>query len=210
MSSPLLLIGLLGTLSLPMAGHVPVLPQGVERGAPAGDWAPATADDPEIDRSPIWAQLYRKYLYHFSKEMFLPGIGERATFTLGVVGWPQLSEDLGERLDGRTIAGLPIEIISLETGELGGHKSDFTLLFLGGTGSATEREVMAEDMERWNRKGNREAIVITDGEAVQGYDLMFRRLKTAEGLRLCIEEREDALAGKGMTLPKLFIQRRCP
>lgn len=210
MFRPLLLIGFLGSLSLQMAGHVSVLTWGMESVPPTAERPAFSAEDPEIDRSPIWAQLYRKYLYHFGKEMFLPGIGERASFTLGVVGWSQLSEDLGERLDGRTIAGLPIEIIPLEPGELGDHKSDFTLLFLGGTGSAAERSELAKEMDRWNRKGNREAIVITDGEAVAGYDLMFRRLKTEEGLKLCIEEREDALASKGMTLPKLFIQRRCP
>jgi len=172
--------------------------------------APETMEDPEIDRSPIWAIQYRRYLYLLGREMFWPELASREAFRIAVVGWPDLAENLGSKLDGRAIAGLPVDIVSLDEEDLASERSDFTVLFLGGTSrSGTENDGLQQAVNRWNRKGNKNALVITDGGNIEGFDLILKRRKVGTDPQLCIVQDTDGLASKGMTLPVPFLQKLC-
>ncbi len=166
--------------------------------------------DPEIDRSPIWAVVYGRYLYLLGREMFWPGIERKDRFRIAVVNWPDLAVDLADRLDGRAIAGLPVDIVALDTKELANEKEDFTVLFLGGSADAEALVLLSQSMAKWQRKGDRAALVVTDGGEVEGHDVVFRRMKVAEGLSLCIAPDDGALLSKSLDLPAHFRQRRCP
>jgi len=169
------------------------------------------ADDPEIDRSPIWAIQYRRYLYLLGREMFWPELAARESFRIAVVGWPDLAENLSSKLDGRAIAGLPVDIVPLDAAGLATERGDFTVLFLGGTGGDPETNVeMQQAVTRWNRKGNKEALIITDGGSISGFDLILRRRKVGDEPQLCIVQDTEGLAAKGMTLPVPFLQKLCP
>jgi len=168
-------------------------------------------EDPEIDRSPIWAIQYRRYLYLLGREMFWPELASRESFRIAVVGWPDLAENLGSTLDGRAIAGLPVDIVPLDEEGLASERNDFTVLFLGGTSGGSEtNEGLQLAVDRWNRKGNKNALVITDGGAITGFDLILRRRKAGDEPQLCIVQDTDGLASKGMTLPAPFLQKLCP
>lgn len=170
-----------------------------------------TSDDPEIDRSPIWAIQYRRYLYLLGREMFWPELASRESFRIAVVGWPDLAENLGAKLDGRAIAGLPVDIVSLDAASLESERGDFTVLFLGGTSAGSEANArMQSSVDRWNRKGNKSALIITDGGDIEGFDLILRRLKVGDEPQLCIVQDADGLESKGMTLPAPFLQKLCP
>ena len=52
--------------------------------------------DPEIDRSPIWAVIYGRYIYLLGREMFWPEIAKQDRFRIAIVNWPDLAEDLGD------------------------------------------------------------------------------------------------------------------
>ena len=172
--------------------------------------APETMEDPEIDRSPIWAIQYRRYLYLLGREMFWPELASREAFRIAVVGWPDLAENLGSKLDGRAIAGLPVDIVSLDEEDLASERSDFTVLFLGGTSrSGIENDGLQQAVNRWNRKGNKNALVITDGGSIEGFDLILKRRKVGTDPQLCIVQDTDGLASKGMTLPVPFLQKLC-
>ena len=168
------------------------------------------AEDPEIDRSPIWARMYAQYLFFLGREMFWPNLEERETFRLAVVNWPDLAEELASFLEGRSIAGMPVELVPLTDSDLSSDKSDFTVLFIGGTGLDAERESVGSALTKWNRKGNRNALVITDARSVPGHDLIFQRLKEGEDLRLCVKADLNSLQTKGLELPSAFAQRQCP
>ena len=169
------------------------------------------SDDPEIDRSPIWAIQYRRYLYLLGREMFWPELASREAFKIAVVGWPDLAENLGATLDGRAIAGLPVDIVSLDAESLGSERDDFTVLFLGGTSIEGEANIRIQSsLDRWNRKGNKTALIITDGGDIVGFDLILRRKKVGDEPQLCIVQDADGLQSKGMTLPAPFLQKLCP
>ncbi|RPG81216.1 MAG: DUF4154 domain-containing protein [Crocinitomicaceae bacterium TMED114] len=170
----------------------------------------APVSDPEIDRSPIWARMYAQYLFFLGREMFWPDLDQRASFQLAVVNWPNLAEELGSFLEGRSIAGMPVELVTLDADALAANKQDFTLLFLGGTRQDAERETLESAIRKWNRKGNRNALVITDDQEVEGHDLIFRRLKEGEDLRLCVAAALRSLESKGLELPAAFAKRQCP
>ena len=168
-------------------------------------------NDPEIDRSPIWAIQYRRYLYLLGREMFWPELAARESFRIAVVGWPDLAENLRSKLDGRAIAGLPVDIVPLDATDLAAERSDFTVLFLGGTGGSEENNGdVQQALDRWNRKGNKEALIITDGGNISGYDLILRRRKVGDEPQLCIVQDTEGLAAKGMNLPAPFLQKLCP
>ena len=172
--------------------------------------APESMEDPEIDRSPIWAIQYRRYLYLLGREMFWPELASRETFRIAVVGWPDLAENLGSKLDGRAIAGLPVDIISIDQEGLASERSDFTVLFLGGTSrNETENDGLQKAVNRWNRKGNKNALIITDGGSIDGFDLILKRRKVGTDPQLCIVQDADGLSSKGMTLPVPFLQKLC-
>ena len=172
--------------------------------------APESMEDPEIDRSPIWAIQYRRYLYLLGREMFWPELASRETFRIAVVGWPDLAENLGSKLDGRAIAGLPVDIISINEEGLASERSDFTVLFLGGTSrNETENDGLQKAVNRWNRKGNKNALIITDGGSIDGFDLILKRRKVGTDPQLCIVQDADGLSSKGMTLPVPFLQKLC-
>lgn len=166
--------------------------------------------DPEIDRSPIWAMVYGKYLAFLGKEMFWPNIAVQERFQIAVVNWPDLAADLGKRLDGRAIAGVPVEIVALEEKELAGERRDFTLVFIGGTASEDGASDVENALQRWNRKGDRVALVITDGGAIQGHDVVFQRVSMEGNPGLCISPDLSALRAKALELPPHFLQRPCP
>lgn len=173
--------------------------------------AATASDDPEIDRSPIWAIQYRRYLYLLGREMFWPELAARETFRIAVVGWPDLAENLGAKLDGRAIAGLPVDIVPLDAESLESERGDFTVLFLGGTSSSVEsNDRIQSSVNRWNRKGNKTALIITDGGDIAGFDLILRRRKVGDEPQLCIVQDADGLQSKGMTLPAPFLQKLCP
>ena len=106
----------------------------------ASDLEPHFLTEPEIDRSPIWAMVFGRYLYHLGREMFWPDLDQRASFKIGVVGWEALAEDLGHQLAGRSLAGIPVEIVPLTLASLRDHRGDFTMLFLGDTNLTSEKE----------------------------------------------------------------------
>jgi len=166
--------------------------------------------DPEIDRSPIWAVVYGRYLYILGREMFWPEINRQDRFRIGVVNWPDLAEDLGTRLDGRAIAGLPVDIIALEPSDLASERGDFTILFMGGSMDAAGQENLSESLDKWMRRGSKSALVVTDGGPVEGHDLAFRRLKSGDAPALCIDPDLAAMAAKSMELPAHFLQKQCP
>ncbi len=166
--------------------------------------------DPEIDRSPIWAMHFGRYLYLLGREMFWPELDQREKFSIGVVGWDDLAEDLGSRLDGRSIAGLPVEIKSLDAKTLREHKGDFTVLFLSGTDGPTPDSSIEEALIRWSRKKDKQALIITDGGEISASDLSFRRSGEGANIGLCIVQQEQNLQDKGMALPVPFLQRICP
>lgn len=169
------------------------------------------SDDPEIDRSPIWAIQYRRYLYLLGREMFWPELASREAFRIAVVGWPDLAENLGSKLDGRAIAGLPVNIVSLDAESLESERGDFTVLFLGGTSAEGEANARIQSsVNRWNRKGNKTALIITDGGDIAGFDLILRRRKVGDEPQLCIVQDAEGLQSKGMTLPPPFLQKLCP
>lgn len=171
---------------------------------------PRSLEDPEIDRSPIWAMVYGRYLYILGREMFWPDINRQDRFRIGVVNWPDLAEDLGARLDGRAIAGLPVDIAALEPSDLASERGDFTILFIGGSMDEAGREGLSESLARWMKRGTKAALVVTDGGSVQGHDLAFRRLKTGDAPTLCIDPDFAAMAAKSMELPAHFLQKQCP
>ena len=173
---------------------------------------PAQTDtaDPEIDRSPIWARMYAQYLFFLGREMFWPDLAQRETFRLAVVNWPDLAEELGAFLEGRAIAGMPVELVTLDEKALASSRDDYTLLFLGGTGKEETLELLDDAMGKWNRRGVKEALIITDAAGVTGHDLIFQRLKEGEDLRLCVTPDLNSLQSKGLELPSAFAQRRCP
>tara|TARA_X000000950_G_scaffold272406_1_gene354900 strand:- start:430 stop:894 length:465 start_codon:yes stop_codon:yes gene_type:complete len=154
--------------------------------------------------------MYAQYLFFLGREMFWPDLDQRASFQLAVVNWPNLAEELGSFLEGRSIAGMPVELVTLDADALAANKQDFTLLFLGGTRQDAERETLESAIRKWNRKGNRNALVITDDQEVEGHDLIFRRLKEGEDLRLCVAAALRSLESKGLELPAAFAKRQCP
>jgi len=166
--------------------------------------------DPEIDRSPIWAVVYGRYLWLLGREMFWPDIARKERFRIAIVNWPDLAEDLGQQLDGRAIAGIPVEVTSLTPKELAGEKQDFTMLFIGGTGDASALAGLTAQLGKWTKRDRRTALVLTDGADVEGADVVFRRLKQAQGLSLCIATDQASLASKALNLPLHFMQRACP
>lgn len=166
--------------------------------------------DPEIDRSPIWAVVYGRYLWLLGREMFWPDIARQERFRIAIVNWPDLAEDLGQQLDGRAIAGIPVEVTSLTPKELAGEKQDFTMLFIGGTGDASSLEGITAQLGKWTKRDRRSALVLTDGADVEGADVVFRRIKQEQGLSLCIATDQGSLATKALTLPLHFMQRACP
>lgn len=166
--------------------------------------------DPEIDRSPVWAMVYGRYLYLLGREMFWPDIDRQDRFRIAVVNWPDLAEDLGNRLDGRAIAGLPVDVIALGEDELATHREDFTMVFLGGSNDPSSEESLGEALSKWMRKAERTALVMTDGASIQGHDLAFRRRKEGEGLTLCIAPDLTSMTAKSLDLPPHFLQRTCP
>ena len=171
----------------------------------------AHMEDPEIDRSPIWAIQYRRYLYLLGREMFWPELASREAFRIAVVGWPDLADNLGSKLDGRAIAGLPVDIVSLDEESLASERGDFTVLFLGGTSrKASDNEGLQRAVNRWNRKDNKQALIITDGGDLDGFDLILKRRKIGNDPQLCIVQDTDGLSSKGMTLPVPFLQKLCP
>jgi UDP-N-acetylglucosamine:LPS N-acetylglucosamine transferase len=128
-----------------------------------------------------------------------------------VVGWPDLAENLSSKLDGRAIAGLPVDIVPLDADGLAAERNDFTVLFLGGTGGSTEtNSEVQQAVDRWNRKANKSALIITDGGRISGFDLILRRRKVGDEPQLCIVQDTEGLAAKGMTLPAPFLQKLCP
>jgi hypothetical protein len=167
-------------------------------------------EDPEIDRSPIWAMVYGKYLTFLGREMFWPDIARQDRFRIAVVNWPDLAEDLSNRLDGRAIAGMPVEIVALSTKNLAGEKGDFTLLFVGGSIGPQTRDDLSAALVRWQRKGDKSALVITDGAPMEGHDVVFKRLKGADGPTLCITPAFQSLRSKSLELPPHFLKRPCP
>ena len=167
-------------------------------------------NDPEIDRSPIWAMVFGRYLYHLGREMFWPELDQRARFQIGVVRWGALAEDLGSQLEGRAIAGLPVEIIPLTAAELRDHRGDFTMLFLGDTNAQTGRKEIEESLQRWNKKQDKKALIITDGAQLPACDLVFRRRGEGQDIGLCLIQQLENLENKGMVLPAPFLQRLCP
>lgn len=168
------------------------------------------AQDPEIDRSPIWARMYAQYLFFLGREMFWPDLEQRDAFQIAVVNWPDLADELAGFLEGRSIAGMPVELVALDATSLSAHRQDFTLLFLGGTRQDADRDALEAAVGKWNRKGNRDALIITDEQGVQGHDLIFRRLKEGEDLRLCVNASTTSLQSKGLELPAAFAKRQCP
>ena len=127
-----------------------------------------------------------------------------------MVNWPDLAEELASFLEGRSIAGMPVELIPLTDGTCPRANQISTVLFIGGTGLDAERESAGSALAKWNRKGNRNALVITDARSVPGHDLIFQRLKEGEDLRLCVKAEPYSLQTKGLELPSAFAQRQCP
>ena len=208
MLRPFLFLALLG----PSFAVTPTLAAPVDPSIGVDD-VPCTASslgDPEIDRSPIWAMHFGRYLYLLGREMFWPELDQREKFSIGVVGWDDLAEDLGSRLDGRSIAGLPVEIKSLDAKTLRDHKGDFTVLFLSGTGGPTPDSSIEEALNRWSRKKDKQALIITDGGEISTSDLSFRRSGEGANIGLCIVQQEQNLQDKGLALPVPFLQRICP
>ena len=166
--------------------------------------------EPEIDQSPIWAMVFGRYLYHLGREMFWPDLDQRDSFTIGVVGWDALAEDLGQRLDGRSIAGLPVQIIALTPSLLRDTKGDFTMLFLGDTNAPSKQSAISDALKRWDRKQEKEALIITDGGKIPACDLVFKRKGEGQDIGLCLVQQLENLDEKGMVLPAQFLQRLCP
>lgn len=166
--------------------------------------------DPEIDRSPIWAVIYGRYIYLLGREMFWPEIAKQDRFRIAIVNWPDLAEDLGKQLKGRSIAGLQVDIIALDTKALASDKRDFTMLFVGGSNNAQVLPSLETSLAKWLKKGSKNALVVTDGGAIPGHDVAFCRTKQGETLSLCVDPDEAALASKPLDLPLHFMQRRCP
>lgn len=167
-------------------------------------------NDPEIDRSPIWAMVFGRYLYHLGREMFWPELDERARFQIGVVRWSALAEDLASQLEGRAIAGLPVDITPLTAAELRDHRGDFTMLFLGDTNAKSGKEEIEESLKRWNKKQDKKALIITDGAQLPACDLVFQRRGEGQDIGLCLIQQLENLENKGMVLPAPFLQRLCP
>ncbi len=178
--------------------------------APATPILSACVPDPEIDRSPIWAVIYGRYIYLLGREMFWPEIERQDRFRIAIVNWPDLAQDLGEQLKGRAIAGLQVDIIALDTKDLASDKRDFTMLFLGGSNTADALPDLKTSLTKWLKKGDKNALIVTDGGAVPGHDVAFRRTKQGETLSLCVEPDEAMMASKPLDLPLHFMQRRCP
>jgi len=170
----------------------------------------ACIPDPEIDRSPIWAVIYGRYIYLLGREMFWPEIERQDRFRIAIVNWPDLAQDLGEQLRGRAIAGLQVDIIALDTKALASEKRDFTMLFVGGSNADDALPTLQNSLAKWLKKGDKNALIVTDGGAVPGSDVAFRRTKQGATLSLCVEPDEAALASKPLDLPLHFMQRRCP
>jgi hypothetical protein len=166
--------------------------------------------DPEIDKSPVWALIYGRYLYLLGCEMFWPNIDRLDRFRIAVVNWPDLAEDLGDRLDGRSIAGLPVDIIPFDAPGFGSEKGDFTMVFVGGSLDPKREKPLAEGLSRWMKKSARTALVITDGAALAGHDLAFKRMKDGTGLSLCLQPDDLSLSAKTLELPPHFLQKLCP
>ncbi len=205
---PLLSCFLIGCWVLPALAMIEEV-----RGVPIKEAVCVSAhmEDPEIDRSPIWAIQYRRYLYLLGREMFWPELASREAFRIAVVGWPDLADNLGSKLDGRAIAGLPVDIVSLDEESLASERGDFTVLFLGGTSrKASDNEGLQRAVNRWNRKDNKQALIITDGGDLDGFDLILKRRKIGNDPQLCIVQDTDGLSSKGMTLPVPFLQKLCP
>lgn len=202
----LMVLILLGAGSGGLGSAVPL-----EAGRSGCGTAPALASgvDPEIDRSPVWAIMYGRYLYKLGLEMFWPDLDRKDRFRIAVVNWPDLASDLGHRLDGRAIAGLPVDIIPLGEEELANHRDDFTMVFLGGSNDDSARDALENALAKWMRK-DRSALVVTDGASMTGHDLAFKRRKEGEGLSLCIAPDLNSLASKSLDLPPHFLQRTCP
>ena len=154
--------------------------------------------------------IYGRYIYLLGREMFWPEIERQDRFRIAIVNWPDLAQDLGEQLRGRAIAGLQVDIIALDTKALASDKRDFTMLFVGGSNTAEALPSLKNSLAKWLKKGNKNALIVTDGGAVPGSDVAFRRTKQGETLSLCVEPDEAALASKPLDLPLHFMQRRCP
>ena len=190
-------------LSSKALSHCPAKP------SPTGSHVAEMAE-PEIDKSPVWAMIYGRYLYLLGREMFWPDIDRLDRFRIAVVNWPDLAKDLGDRLDGRAIAGLPVEITPFDAQGFGSEKSDFTIVFVGGSLEAEEERALSDGLGRWLKKANRTALVITDGAALNGHDLAFKRMKDGTGLSLCLQTHEASLSAKTLELPLHFLQKLCP
>ena len=170
----------------------------------------ALSPDPEIDRSPIWAVIYGRYIYLLGREMFWPDIAAQDRFRIAIVNWPDLAQDLADQLEGRSIAGLQVDIIALDTKALASEKRDFTMLFVGGSNRSDALPSLNSSLAKWMKRGDKNALIVTDGGAIPGHDVAFRRNKQGETLSLCVAPDEAALASKPLDLPLHFMQRRCP
>lgn len=211
------LLPFLGPVVLPVALMLPIEPAmahvgtgvdgGFEQVHPGILGVPT---DPEIDRSPIWAMVYGRYLYLLGREMFWPDLDRKNRFKIAVVNWPDLAKDLGGRLEGRAIAGLPVDIVDLDTDALATEKGDFTMLFIGGSISEEGRKTIEGAISRWMRRDEKHALIVTDGGILSGHDVAFQRRKNGEGLSLCITLNPTSLSSKKMELPAHFLQRVCP
>ena len=104
-----------------------------------------------------------------------------------------------------------MDVVPLDAESLESERGDFTVLFLGGTSTEDEANARIQSsVDRWNRRGNKTALIITDGGDIAGFDLILRRRKVGDQPQLCIVQDANGLQAKGMTLPAPFLQKLCP
>ena len=175
-------------------------------------------DEPEIDRTDVWAIKYSRYLYHLAHEIKWPAWelastagAESRPFEIGVVGWAALTNQLTDRYMGRNIAGRPIAIIGLNAEELADRKAGFDMLFLSGDGA--QRKLCRDAAQSWKAAGaTPQGLTISDAWTDAPEAIDFRRFRSSSDSPpgLCLEVNRAELAALQLALPPIFESRTCP
>ena len=84
------------------------------------------------------------------------------------------------------------------------------MLFLGDTNAPSKQSAISDALKRWDRKQEKEALIITDGGKIPACDLVFKRKGEGQDIGLCLVQQLENLDEKGMVLPAQFLQRLCP
>jgi hypothetical protein len=175
-------------------------------------------DEPEIDRTDVWAIKYSRYLYHLAHEIKWPAWELASTtgvegrpFEIGVVGWDALTDQLTDRYMGRNIAGRPIAIVGLSAEELAERRAGFDMLFLSGDGA--QRKLCRDAAQTWKDAGaTPQGLTISDAWTDAPEAIDFRRFRSSSDSPpgLCLEVNRAELAALQLALPPIFESRTCP